>query len=338
MLKTEIFSYQPLSDKEFEQTAKSLSPLVPPLEQSPIWGTFDNAISGRKFLGSFRYDDKNGRLVALGSATLYQQKGRNWIWFKHGPVFAQVPNTEMIKKMCATLKLQFGAHETKPIFIRLSCATQASPLRLPYEHTMYDETVIVDLAQTEDELFAGMSQSGRQGVRRALKAQVTVRKITEEPAKFFREHCYPILQETGARDGFGIHPLSLYENFLNSLEGIAQLYVSGTNNDVEAWAITTEYNNTAMYYYGGSSAKARETYAAYLLHWEIIKKTKDRGNQRYDFMGIAGEHYPALKNVTQFKTKFTKNIVKIPVTYDLPLKHLKYVMISGAVRLKRKLL
>ncbi len=338
MLKTETFSYRPISDKEFVRIAKALAPVSVPLEQSPIWGTFDNAIDGRKFLGSFRYDDQNGKLIALGSATFYQQKGRSWIWFKHGPLFAQVPNTETVKKMCATLKAQFGSHEIKPVFVRLSCATQAPPLRLPYEHTMYDETVVANLAQSEEELFAGMSQSGRQGVRKALKTEVTVREITTDPAKFFAKYCYPILQETGTRDGFGIHPLHLYEHFLNNLDGIARLYVSGIRDDVEAWAITTEYSDTAMYYYGGSSAKARETSAAYLLHWEIMKKMKDRGNKRYDFMGIAGEHYPALRNVTQFKTKFTKNFVKVPVTYDLPLSALRYEALRTLIKLKRKIL
>ena len=135
----------------------------------------------------------------------------------------------------------------------------------------------------------------------------------------FEKECYPILKETGERDGFGIHPLRLYTSMLETLGENARLYVAKVDGKVEAWAITTEYRNQAMYYYGGGSAKARNLDAAYLLHWEIMMQMKQRGNLTDDFMGIDGKHYSGLKNVTQFKIKFSKNIVQVPVTYDIPL-------------------
>jgi len=336
MLKPETFTITELSQADFEHYAKALSPLKVPLEQTPLWGGFDDQIVNRSFLGSFKYEDSNGKLVAIGSATCYHQKGRDWIWFKHGPLFASVPNTEIVKKMCATLRQQWSTPELKPLFIRLTAPTFTSPLRLPFEHTMYDETVVVEL-KSEEEILAGMSQSGRQGIRRAQKAGVEVKEITQSAVEVFTKQCYPILKETGSRDGFGIHPLSLYTALLTSLPKNARLYTSSVAGKIEAWAITTEYNSQAMYYYGGSTAQARDNYAAYALHWEIMKQVKQRGNLTYDFMGIAGKHYQGLKNVTQFKIKFSKNIVQVPVTYDLPLQQLKYRVLSLALRTKRKL-
>lgn len=298
----------------------------------------NDSIDGREFLGSYRFDDDSGKLVAIGSATLYRERGRDWIWFKHGPLFTSVPNTETVQNMCSALKKLFTKlPDANPIFIRLNSSTKASSLLLPFEHTMYDETVVVELDKSEEDMFVGMSQSGRQGIRRAAKASVNVREITDKPSDFFENRCYPILKETGLRDGFGIHPLTVYKNFLDKLGSVARLYVAEVNGVVEAWAITTEFNTQAMYYYGGSSAKARETYAAYALHWEIMRVMKQRGNRTYDFMGIAGKHYTGLKNVTQFKIKFSKNIVTIPTTYDLPLQPYKYRLLAVAVKLKRSL-
>ena len=105
------------------------------------------------------------------------------------------------------------------------------------------------------------------------------------------------MKETGSRDGFGIHPLSLYTSMLDELGDIARLYVAKNGSNVLAWAITTEYNTQSMYYYGGSSAEARDTFAAYGLHFEIIKDMKSRDNKTYDFMGIAGKNFESLKNV-----------------------------------------
>lgn len=302
-----------------------------------MWGAFDDTIAHRKFLGSYSYSDKNGKLVALASATLYHQKGRDWIWIKHGPLFASVPNTEVIQKMCATLKHQFATIDgTTPLFIRLSMPSHAKGLKLPFEHTMYDETVVLDLSQTEEEILANMSQSGRQGYRRALKWGVVVKEVTKNREKVFADECYPILEETGQRGGFGIHPLSLYVTMLETLPDNARLYCAYHNNEVAAWAITTEYNQQTLYYYGASNTAARDTSAPYLLHIEIIKAMKERANTTYDFMGIAGKHYPSLANVTQFKLKFSKNIVPVPQAYDLPIQALKYRIITTVIRLKRR--
>lgn len=337
MLKSEIFTFTPVDRAEFLKLQDAIKPVLVPLEQSPVWGKFNGQIKQRKSLGSFKYE-ADGKLIALATAILYQERGRTWIWIKHGPVFANVPNTEIIQKMCATLRQQFSVTKYgMPLFIRLNLPQKHRAVVLPFEHTMYDETVAVELEKSEDELFAGMSQSGRQGVRKSIKADIRVKEITKDRTEYFKKHCYPILEETGRRDGFGIHPLSVYKSMLESLAEESKLYVALHENNVEAWAITTEYNQVAMYYYGGSSAKARETFAAYALHWEIIKIMKERGNKLYDFMGIAGEHFPALKNVTQFKIKFSKNIVKVPVTYDLPLQPLKYRTLALIIKLKRRI-
>lgn len=332
------YSFSSVSASEFGRLASDLSPVKIPIEQTPIWGSFDDSLPARKFLGSFRYDDGN-RLVAIASATLYQQKGRDWIWIKHGPLFASEPNTETIKKMCSTLKHQFSSVEnTKPVFIRLSLPSSAPNVKPPFEHTMYDETVVIDLTKSEDEILAEMSQGGRRSVRKAQKEDLAVNEYyDEEAASIFSKHCYPILKETGQRDKFGIHPESLYVNMLEKLPENAKLYTISHQNQVVAWAITTEYAGQALYYYGGSNAIARDLHAPYLLHWEIMQKMRARGNTSYDFMGIAGSNYPELASVTTFKLKFSKETTEVRAAYDLPLQPTKYRLLSLAIKTKRKI-
>lgn len=333
-----IFKIEELDSKTFGAYKKALSPLVVPIEQSPEWGKFNNSVAGREFLGSFAYKDDDGKLVAIASATLYKERGRDWIWVKHGPLFAATPNTDSIKKMCATFKKQFSSiRNVRPLFIRASFANQTSPLRLPFEHTMYDETVILDLTKDESRLLSDMNQSGRRGIRKAEKSNVEVSQVANNTVKVFTNECYPILKETGARDSFGIHPLSLYISMLKELPKFTKLYVAKKDDLTIAWALTTEYESQSMYYYGGSNTEAHKTSAAYLLHWEIIKKMKERGNITYDFMGIAGEHFKALEKVTQFKLKFSKEITKVSPTFDLPLRPIPYLALTSFIKLKRKL-
>lgn len=332
-----IYTYTQCSEAEFEKCARALEPVSIPIEQTPQWGAFDDSLPERTFLGSFRYDDGD-RLVALASATHYKQKGRNWIWIKHGPLFAVEPNTETIKKMCSTFKEQFASvGGIKPLFIRLSSPHKVSSLVIPFEHTMYDETVIVDLTKTEDEIMAEMSQGGRQGLRKAVKANVEVKEIDPSHYGSFTKELYPILADTASRSNFGVHQSHIYESMLKTLQPYVRLYVAYVDGTPEAWAITTEYSKNGLYYYGASSLRARDTHAPYMLHWEIIKTMKNRGNKTYDFMGIAGKNYASLANVTTFKLKFSKNIVKVRQAYDLPLQKSKYTLLSLAIKTKRKL-
>lgn len=333
----DLFNTTKISTDEFDKYLKALSPLTVPIEQTPLWGEFDNSIAGRHFLGSFVVNDHSGKMVAIFSATLYKNGSRSWIWLKHGPLFASVPSKKIVENFCLSLKKQFQEVESvKPLFIRLGLPQKVTMVNLPFEHTMYDETVEVDLLKTEEEILADMSQSGRQGIRRAAKNAVEIKEIKKDKSKFFSKNCYKILTETAKRGRFGVHKESLYLNMLDSLGENVKLFCAYYQNEVVAWAITTEYMNKSMYYYGGSNETARNLYAPYLLHFEIIKDMKQRGNKIYDFMGIAGKNYPSLANVTQFKLKFSKNVVKVTQTYDLPLNKLRYAVVTSLIKIKRK--
>lgn len=331
------YTFKKIDSAEFSKLQKAILPITIPIEQSPVWGEFDDSLPERTFLGTFSYLDGE-RYVALASATLYRQKGRDWIWIKHGPIYAHEPNTDMIKKMCSTLKQQFSEVDgVKPVFIRLSSTNKVKPLVAPFEHTMYDQTVVIDLTKTEEELLADMSQSGRQGVRRAGKADVVINEVAPENYSKFKTDLYPILAETASRSKFGVHPAGLYEAMLEKLQPHVRLYEAKVQNKPVAWALTTEFGGQGLYYYGASNLEARDTYAPYLLHWQIIKAMKERGNKTYDFMGIAGKNYPSLANVTTFKLKFSKNITDVRPAYDLPLQPAKYKLLASAIKLRRKL-
>lgn len=338
MVKSNVYKITKLSEKEFSHLANKLSPISIPIEQTPTWGQFDNKLPNRKFLGSFRYDDSGGRLIALGSATLNTQRGRAWVWFKHGPIFTNVPNSKSMEKMCSTLKEQFSnIGNTRPLFIRLSTPTKIKQLLQPFEHTMYDQTIQIDLSDDIEKIRFAMSQTSRQEIKKANSLSVKIEKYDGLKAtKVFKLSCYKILQETAQRAGFSVHPLSYYETFLTELNG-ATLYTAKLDDKVSAWAIITVFKKTALYYYGASNLAARNSGSAYLLQWQIINDLKKAGMQSYDLMGIASPSYPSLKNVTNFKQKFSKNIVQVPATYDLPISKLKYRLLSSSIKLKRSL-
>lgn len=329
-----IFTYRKIDGNEFKELEHALKPVRIPIEQSPYWSAFDETV-GRTYLGTFRYDDGD-RLVAIASATLYRQKGRNWIWIKHGPIFASEPNTDVLKKMCSTLKAQFTeVNGVIPVFIRLNTKHKVGNLRAPFEHTMYDQTIILDLTKSEEQLLSDMSKSGRQGLRYAQRENLVVKEIAAENFSKFERELYPLISETGSRAGFGVHKASVYKNMLESLSPFAHLYAAYVKEEPVAWTIVVQYQDYALYYYAASNELGRTVQAPYILQWEVMKTLKSNGIKQYDLMGIASKNFPELANVTTFKQKFSKEITDVTPTYDLPLQPLKYRALSLAVKLKR---
>lgn len=335
---SEKYQISSINRAEFERYTEAIKPVVTPIEQSPLWAGFESKISGREPLGAFKVMHR-GRLVAIFSATLYKNRGRDWVWIKHGPLFASVPTSQIVQQVCSGLKSYFSrVRNVSPVFIRLSSPTKITGLKEPFEHTMYDQTVVVDLTKDQEELFLSFSQSVRQAVKKARRLKVEINELSKaEAVKNFDKHHYLILTETAKRAGFKVHPASLYKKMLEELWPNARLYEARYNDKVVAWAIVTEYQDTATYYYSASNQAARESEAQYLLQWQIITDLRARGLLRYDLMGIAGKHSPHLASVTGFKKKFAKNSIDVPQTYDLLIKPLAYYLITAGIKLRRRL-
>ena len=49
------------------------------------------------------------------------------------------------------------------------------------------------------------------------------------------------------------------------------------------------------------------------------------------------ENYPQLINVTTFKRNFSRNVVEVPTTYDIPLNPARYRAVAAALKARRTL-
>lgn len=187
-----------------------------------------------------------------------------------------------------------------------------------------DHTLILDLAQSEQDLLAQMKPKGRYNIKLAEKKGVKIRRAGStngsksfNPGQFQKDlkSFHKILTETTSRDGFHGHDENFYKNMIedlqnnpaysNSSPGVSQnsnhdsvnphspyatLYLAEYDNQVIAACLNTFFKDTATYYYGASSNLHRNVMAPYLLHWQAIKDAKQKGCKFYDFFGIAPTH------------------------------------------------
>ncbi|HET6622738.1 MAG TPA: peptidoglycan bridge formation glycyltransferase FemA/FemB family protein [Candidatus Saccharimonadales bacterium] len=332
--------FESVDDKSYNKIIQSHPSRSWPIEQSPAWGDFQSRLGGRRHIGNFvLYSGEE--VVATASLLAMSMRGYSYVWINNGPIILNDSvKTDVLIEAVKTL-VRRHTTDLKPLFIRLSLPVEQSPtkaLKPAYSHSLLEKTTAIDLNLSEEGILAGMKQGARRSIRKAEKAGVSIKHFSGDVALEQFSSLYDIMEETAGRDGFSAHPAKAYEAMLKELGDLARLYVGyNSDNHPVTWAIVTQYQHKAIYYYGASNAEARAIMAPYLMHWQIMKDMKASGCKSYDFLGIGSDKYPGLEGVTQFKLKFGGPVLDYPSVYDLPLNSAKYKLWRTAQAARHKL-
>ncbi len=297
----------------------SFAPKGLPLEQSWSWGELQTSIPGRPefYMWGIFEGDREKLGLMIGSMLVIRQEmgfGKTWLWCPRGPVLpsdhAQATAAwRRLKEACDTV-----AHRHGDVFLRVEPGGLPEGFDLggnvAKEHYLPAHTLVLDLSLSEDALLQQMAQKGRYNIKIAEREGVTVREGGLEDVPAF----YTVLQETGARDGFGVHAEGFYSEFMKQLGSAAHLYLAEKGGVLLGGLLAMHWGDTATYYFGASSQAHRSAMAPYALQWTAIRAAKKAGLRRYDFLGVApeGDAAHALAGVTQFKTRFGGQRVSYP--------------------------
>lgn len=282
------------------------------LWQHLIWADFQTAI-GRKVW----WVHNEGAIALTIKHDL--PKGLCWLEIPRGPLFE---NKKSLSKLLDEIR-DLGRKE-KAIFVRISpfqgLGTKDYGLRKTRWDYQPETSLVIDLEQTEEEILSQMKPKGRYNIKVALKHGVTVK-----PSKDI-DVFYQLLETTGFRDHFGIHPKSYYEKMLTSMAENVELFLAEYQGEVIAGGLFVYLDEWGIYYYGASVSSYRNVMAPYLVQWEAIKEAKKRGCKHYDFLGIAPEGAKGhpWSGVSEFKKKFGGRTVHYPQAREMVLKPFWY--------------
>jgi hypothetical protein len=346
---TAPYRFERLTREAFEDLAAEHPGVVIPLEQAPEWADFEREL-GREPYGIWAYYDDGIQgpsgsapggaaavLVAVASFLRSTRRFRESLVAVNGPVWFAPRTPEAELRLVRTVQEQFAAdQDVNPLYVRLQVEHPQPPVTEPLEHGWYEREIVVDLTRDEADIFGSFRSNARNSIRRAERSGVEVRSIPRADREHvFRTELFPILEETAARDGFTAFDRGYYERLLAGLGDRLRLMVAYVADKPVSWLITTEYRGYAVYYFAASSREARSVFAPYLLLWEAFKALKAAGNHSCGLTGIESENYPQLANVTTFKRNFSKNVVRVPTTYDVPLQPRRYRAVAAALRVRR---
>lgn len=241
-------------------------------------------------------------------------------------------------KIDPDLPVKYGAppHETPdPVGQALQATLQARAWRYSADQVQFPNTILLDLTQSEDALWAGMNQGTRRKIRQAEKAGVVVRPADlTNPADLHT--LYQLYTITGGRQGFITRPLDYYRAAwsLFAEAGLAQGMIAELDGEALAGLVLFHLGQKVWYFYGMSSNQQREAQPNYALQWAAIRWAKAAGYPVYDWWGAPTffDESDPLWGVYRFKDGFGGRVVQHIGAWDFAPHPLLY---WGYARLRR---
>ncbi|MBM3180350.1 MAG: aminoacyltransferase [Chloroflexi bacterium] len=207
------------------------------------------------------------------------------------------------------------------------------------DQIQFQNTVLIDLSASEEEMLARMKPKTRYNVRLAEKKGVTVRTGTLDDLSML----YKMYAETSIRDGFVIRDenyyMTVWKLFMQNVERLTLNVptciplIAEVNNEPVAAIFLFMFAGRAYYVYGMSRNLHREKMPTYLLQWEAMKRAKANGCSAYDLWGAPEEinESDSMWGVYRFKEGLGGEVVRTLGAYDFAPSKIWYKLYAEVV-------
>jgi hypothetical protein len=170
----------------------------------------------------------------------------------------------------------------------------------------------IELGASEEALWGDLRKKWRQYVNKARKGGIRVVDASEERLPEF----YSIYQETARRAGFVIRT---YESYLQTWQAFSKLgmarllFAEDANSMGLATLFVLQVGDRVIEPWGGMTEEGAGSRANYLLKWEAIRTSRERGARSYDMWGLSHE------GIEYFKSGFGGREIAFVGAWDLVL-------------------
>jgi lipid II:glycine glycyltransferase (peptidoglycan interpeptide bridge formation enzyme) len=198
------------------------------------------------------------------------------------------------------------------------------------DQIQFQNTVLVDLSATEEEMLARMKPKTRYNIRLAEKKGVTVRVGTLSDLTML----YKMYAETSIRDGFVIRDENYYktvwktfmQNNSSFIDPLCFPLIAEVDGQPVAAIILFMFAGRAYYVYGMSRNLHREKMPTYLLQWEAMQRAKINGCAAYDLWGAPDifDESDSMWGVFRFKEGLGGEVTRTLGAYDFAPSKLWY--------------
>lgn len=194
---------------------------------------------------------------------------------------------------------------------------------LPCRASQYRFAVDVDLSGSWEQVSARMKRRARNEFRAGLKAGVVVERVALTKTNV--ETMLRLVEETRNRTSAFFRSDDYLTNSWHIFEasGQGELWFARVNQDIVAGAFVFTFGPTAWYKDGGSTRTGSKTFAARVLHTEIMRSLNARGYVRYELGNVpAPESNPsgASAGLLTFKGAYSRHVVEYMPAFEYPFR------------------
>lgn len=204
------------------------------------------------------------------------------------------------------------------------------------DQIQFQNTVLIDVRSTEQEMLARMKPKTRYNIRLAEKKGVVLRVGTLGDLTML----YKMYAETSIRDGFVIRDenyyMTVWKLFMQpavSDQLFAMPLIAEVDREPVAAIFIFMYAGRAYYVYGMSRNLHREKMPTYLLQWEAMKIANANGCAVYDLWGAPEifDESDSMWGVYRFKEGLGGEVVRTLGAYDFVPNKLWYKLYTEIV-------
>lgn len=172
--------------------------------------------------------------------------------------------------------------------------------------------------KTANEVYQSFQPKWRYNIRLAERKGVVCRYYDKDTLGDRLDEFFPLMEETGSRDGFNIRSKEYFRTLLDNLGSHCRLYLCYYKDQAISGSVTVQYAGKTCYVYGASTASCRSVMPNYLMQWNMIQWAIENGDQIYDFQGIPHYSDEAHPNygVYRFKRGFNGQVVEYAGEFD----------------------
>ena len=255
-------------------------------------------------------DYQNRNELELAMAEIYRYaKQNNCVFIRFRPNLEETPENRTLIESLPSLSASYFLHA--------------------------ENTIFVDLTQSEEDLLKNMRRQTRYEVRRSEKLNFKVEKSnTPEILREFHQ----IQAETAKRQGF-IPPRRKDLNaYAKAFGSDLQIYRATLDGKPVAYGLVLTDALEGDYFEAASTELNYKFPGAYALQWYVMRDLKKQGKLRYNLWGIApaGQKNHKFAGVTTFKSGFGGEKFDYLHAHDLPVKKLHYGLIRLVEDARRK--
>ncbi len=234
---------------------------------------------------------------------------RAMVYVPRGPVAAPENRAELLKHLAEHAKRKYRAAvltvEPDEIKYDLPAGWRRSDNRI-----LPNETILLDLNQTDEGLMADMSKKTRKYIRKSSNDDVLIRQISGQEEL---DQCLELYHQTARRAGFDLLDDQYYRDVFDKLADHSPVFAAYSGQQLVAFLWLAISADTAYELYGGVNETGQQLRANYALKWYAIRRCKQWGLKRYDFGGLIEG------GVTTFKLGWAVGPTEMAGTFDRPL-------------------